>query len=138
MKQELKNTDIKKFLFAGNATLTIESSATGKHYTYKVKKHKEADIYFVSLLNGPSNESDYAYVGIIKNDKKVFTLTAKSRYTKDATSVKAFTYFFNLVKGNKSLNKLKVYHSGSCGRCGRKLTTPESIKRGLGPFCAKQ
>jgi hypothetical protein len=29
-----------------------------------------------------------------------------------------------------------VLHSGRCGRCGRTLTTPDSIERGLGPECA--
>lgn len=26
-------------------------------------------------------------------------------------------------------------HSGNCGFCGRKLTDPESVKRGIGPDC---
>ena len=32
---------------------------------------------------------------------------------------------------------VKVFHSGKCGKCGKKLTTPESIKSGLGPYCSK-
>ena len=33
---------------------------------------------------------------------------------------------------------LTVFHDGKCGRCGRKLTVPESIQSGLGPVCAGQ
>ena len=31
---------------------------------------------------------------------------------------------------------VEVWHEGICGRCGRKLTVPESVERGLGPECA--
>jgi hypothetical protein len=30
---------------------------------------------------------------------------------------------------------LEVWHEGRCGACGRRLTVPESIERGLGPEC---
>lgn len=36
------------------------------------------------------------------------------------------------------LGKVEVWHEGSCGRCGRKLTVPESIANGLGPECAEK
>ena len=35
------------------------------------------------------------------------------------------------------LSRADVYHSGTCSRCGRVLTTPESIRSGLGPVCAE-
>jgi len=46
----------------------------------------------------------------------------------------AFAFF--MAKMNK-LNKigLNFFHEGKCGKCGRKLTTPESIKNGFGPTC---
>jgi hypothetical protein len=31
--------------------------------------------------------------------------------------------------------KTAVWHEGVCGRCGAKLTNPDSIKQGLGPIC---
>ena len=31
-----------------------------------------------------------------------------------------------------------VYHVGKCGKCGKKLTTPESILTGLGPTCSNK
>jgi hypothetical protein len=30
-----------------------------------------------------------------------------------------------------------VWHEGSCARCGKKLTVPESIESGFGPECVK-
>ena len=31
---------------------------------------------------------------------------------------------------------MNFYHKGHCCVCGKTLTTPESIKNGIGPFCA--
>jgi hypothetical protein len=28
-----------------------------------------------------------------------------------------------------------IWHEGRCGRCGRRLTVPESIESGYGPEC---
>lgn len=134
--QNIEN--IKKFLFAGNATITLESKTSGKHLTFKVKASdsKSNPCYFVSLLTGSDNESNYTYLGTIFN-RKEFRITKKSKITDNALSFKSFNFFFNNVLSNRLNNNLSVYHSGICGRCGRKLTTPSSIEAGMGPECAK-
>lgn len=125
--------NIDNFILAGNATFTIESSKSGKRYTYKIRQCQDnKKLYFVSLLRGSDNTSDYNYLGIIINN--TFKLTKKSRVTFNTPSVKVFNFFFQ--KRNK-LEKvgINIYHEGKCGKCGRKLTTPQSIKLGLGPVC---
>ena len=137
-KQLTDINDIKKFVFGGNATVTLLSAKSEKHFTFKVKVAKKDDEtapFFVSVLSGADNYSNYSYVGVITGDKKEFKLTQKSKVGADAISYKAFKFFFvNLMKG-KIHSDLKVYHSGKCGRCGRKLTTPTSIERGMGDVC---
>ena len=131
--------DIKNFLFAGNATLTLESAKSGKHFTFKVKQAKKDDIespFFVSVLSGADNSSSFSYVGIIGSDRKTFKLTQKSKVSADAISYKAFNFFFSQLIEGKLNPDLNVFHSGKCGRCGKKLTTPDSIERGLGKTCA--
>lgn len=131
--------DIKNFIFGGNATITLESVKSNKHFTFKVriaKKDDDNSPFFVSLLTGADNYSNYSYIGIITSDKKSFKITQKSKVKSDTISFKAFNYFFTQLMKNKINPDLKIYHSGTCGRCGRKLTDPESIKRGLGPYCA--
>jgi Family of unknown function (DUF6011) len=60
----------------------------------------------------------------------------KSRVGREAPSAKAFDWAWRaLTKGTMPAN-LEVWHEGRCGRCGRKLTVPESIARGIGPECA--
>jgi hypothetical protein len=132
--------DAKQFALAGNATITLESLKSGVHFTFRVKQAKDQktneptpDVYFVSLLNGPDNESDYMYLGIIRRGQ--FGLTKGSRAGKEASSVKAFTYFWSLRDGAFP-DQLVVRHEGRCGRCNRTLTVPESIDLGIGPDCA--
>ena len=134
----------KDFVLAGKAIFTVENEKTGNRFTYKVKQAENKDdgpskVWFVSVLNGPDNGSNYAYIGtIFGNNFYVptldFRLTKKSTVTKDAQSFKVFSW---MLKHNLILPPfVKVHHEGRCGRCGRRLTVPESIKNGLGPECA--
>ena len=135
MKSQLKNIDdIKMYIYGGKAELTLQSSATQKHFTYLIKKSKNSELFFVSVLTG---ESTYTYLGCLVKDK--FNTTKKSKITENAQSYLAFQFFYtNLMnKNTKNLDKLIIFHSGRCSKCGKTLTTPESIKRGVGPYCAK-
>jgi hypothetical protein len=131
--------DARTFVRAGNAYLTLRSAKTGTRYTYRVRRKKEDDRapLFVSVLYGPNNETDYQYIGSVF-DGFTFRTTAASRLPSDATPVKAFGYFARALQHDQIPDNLEVWHEGRCGRCGRTLTVPESIKTGLGPECAKR
>src|SRR5690606_9525752 len=123
--------NVKSFLLAGKATLTIKSLQTGTHFTYKVKQSKDNNnIKFVSVLTGSDK---YEYIGYISYG--LFNYGVKSRIGKDAPSVKAFSFSFNRINLNQPHEMLEFYHNGHCGKCGRELTHPESIITGLGPIC---
>jgi hypothetical protein len=126
----------KDFVKAGKAIFTLENEATGNRFTYKVKKCNDKDIWFVSVLNGPDNYHNYMYLGtIFGND---FRSTAKARVSKDALSFKAFAWLNLYLNSDKDLPEgVHVHHEGRCGRCGKRLTVPESIKSGFGPECIK-
>jgi len=126
-----------EFMLAGNATFTIRSMKTGARYTYKVQQPKEGDTrWFVKLLTGPENTSDYKYLGMIDNADKKFRLTGKSTMKSDSLPVKAFDWFFSLLVKHIEPKNVEIWHAGRCGRCGRVLTVPESVELGLGPECA--
>ena len=134
--------DIKTYTLAGNATLTLTSQKTGARYTFRIGQAKDREtgerqpMWFVGLLTGPDNYADYTYMGIISGAQHMFRLTAKSRYAADSVPVKAFEFFWNRVVEEQMPPQMEIRHEGSCGRCGRKLTVPESIDRGIGPECA--
>lgn len=147
-------SEVWNFIFAGNATFTLVSVKTGVRFTYKMSKGDRKpgdikDIFFVSVLTGSDNESDYSYMGIVGSpvgtkryifdDKLVFKFTKNSKVTAEAPSAKAFVWFStNLIDNNELKPSLEVWHEGRCGRCGRKLTVPESIAQGIGPDCAER
>lgn len=120
-----------QFALAGNAVFTIVSLKTQARYTYRVRRAKDGkDIWFVSLLTGQNNESDYTYLGVIRNG--AFSLTAKSGMKADSLPVAAFAWFFRIAGQSAAV---EMWHAGRCGRCGHLLTTPESIAAGFGPVC---
>jgi hypothetical protein len=125
------------FFEAGKAIFTV-SNPIGDHYTYKITK-KEKGPFFVALLTGPDNTSDYTYLGIYHPGKRSITLTAKSKFTETSTPVRVIRWAIIMIKDGKGLPRgYTIRHEGRCCRCGRMLTTPESIERGIGPECMKK
>lgn len=133
----------KRFVLAGNAVFTA-TSVTGAHYTFKVKRvdpregsYYKTAAYFVSLLTGSSNMSDFTYMGQLAPNTGEVRLTKKSNYTKDSTPFKVVNYVFGLLWREMPLPAgYDLQHEGKCGRCGRRLTHPESITSGIGPECS--
>jgi len=129
----LKNEAVEKFMFAGKARITIQNIETGNRFTYQIKKLKDKDIWFISLLTGSNNDSDYSFFGTVFSDKMSCKHSKKSRIGIDASGVQAFGW---LIKHYKNLpDNVRVWHNGYCGRCGKTLTVPESIVSGFGPTC---
>lgn len=137
------------FMRAGKAIMTIESKETGKHFTYQFKtpKHDEEksddlkarkDLpVWVRVLRHGDNTGKYTFIGTIFGNTYYHSKT-KTSITEDATSVKAFKYWLKGLTTNNEemLNKIELYHEGICMKCGRKLTTPESVEEGIGPVCS--
>lgn len=128
----------KRFMFAGNSRVTLVSLKTGVRYTYKIQKADDKpDFFFVSLLTGSDNESDYSYIGLVQGH--TFRTTAKSKLGADSAPVAGFAWAMRgllLCAVPQIPRELQVWHEGRCGRCNRALTVPESIALGLGPECA--
>ena len=141
----------KQFLTAGNAIFTVKLSPEAAkaqnrtHFTFKIRQKVNDDntvVFFVSVLTGPDNTSDYTYLGILNVLMGQVRTTKKSCWNPE-------TYGFKLL--NRVLARIwtddskaitdagfEVYHEGRCGRCGRPLTVPQSIETGIGPDCAEK
>lgn len=128
---------MRTYALAGNSTFTLQGAR--ERFTYRVKKVPEGDgVFFVSVLSGPDNESAYQYAGLIRGE--TFGRTAKSRITSEAPSLRAFSWWWsNLAAGRGDrVSRVQFWHEGRCGRCGRTLTVPSSVARGIGPECASK
>ena len=144
---EIKHRVGQDFILAGKATFTL-SDPHGDHRTFRVVR-KEAgngypEAFFVSLLSGPDNESDYTYLGKLDPFTGQVVPTAKSGWTQ-------VTRPGHVVALNRVLARVwcddheaferagwTLRHAMKCGRCGRTLTHPDSIASGIGPECAKR
>lgn len=169
------------FLLAGDAIFTIVRPSRSilvrgvatedpeKRFTYRVQRAKGDEgtrPWFVKVLTGPNNLSDYQYLGTIflqDSGGVKYVHGRKSKVSDDAPSsrgiawlvghlndlveakrelAKADALFGNPVAESKikqveaKLAKMEYYHVGRCGRCARPLTVPESILNGIGPDCA--
>lgn len=134
---------IRKFALAGNARLTLVSERTGVRFTFKVRQalddrtQQPKEFWFVSLLNGSDNESDFAYLGTVDRDWN-YGHGRKSRIGPDAPSAKAFNWLWRHIRLGQMPKQTEVWHEGRCGRCARPLTVPASIETGFGPDCAEK
>jgi hypothetical protein len=134
---QIRGKQLREFVFAGNAIFTVMNTDTKNRFTLKVKKHKENDIFFVSVMTGSDNYTSYTFIGTYFPNKG-YKKSYKSKIGSDAMSAKMVQWFFNsFINNQKKYETIKVYHEDKCGRCGRKLTTPESVKSGFGPECIK-
>jgi hypothetical protein len=130
---------ILEFVLAGNAYLTLRSKKTGTRYTYRVSTPKGKDApHFVSVLYGADNVEDYVFIGTIF-DKKEFRPGRRSAIQETDPRVRAWRWMWSRVRVDAlAFEDIEVWHEGRCGRCGRMLTVPESIARGIGPECASK
>lgn len=127
----------RQFILAGNATFTLRSKKTGTRYTYRVRASQDKSVYFVALLTGNDNETDYQYFGYIRRGV-FFHGGRKARVGSDRPSVKGFAWTFRQLQAGHISEHLEIWHEGRCGRCGRLLTVPESIESGFGPECIQK
>lgn len=124
-----------RFMTAGNATVTLRSRKTGARFTYRIRTSDDERVRFVSIMTGVDNESSFQYLGYARVGQEVYFRGAKSRITETAPSARAFAWAWRQLQAGRLPEALEVWHEGRCGRCGRKLTVPESVRSGFGPEC---
>jgi hypothetical protein len=134
---------VQQFVLAGKSRFTIVSKQSGARFTFRVtaSQNPGSVTHFVSLLTGNDNESAYTYIGQVRANGR-FDHGRKSPIAATAASVKALSWFWTVVMEERENAvttipaKVEFWHEGRCCRCGRALTVPASIARGIGPECA--
>lgn len=132
MTMTMNAQQIKEFILAGNALFSFKSLRTGKHYTFKVVKVQPEQPHWpirwrVSVLSGRDNTRDYRFIGNIHIDGQF------SGTLHHTDSFMGFAWCWEHLE--RCGERFEFAHAGRCGRCGRLLTTPESVAAGIGPEC---
>lgn len=141
---------IRNFFLAGDATFTLVSKKTGARKTFRVEETPQdpqkaaatgrpitqSPGYFVRLLVGPENTSDYRYLGFLYEHDSVLRVKPNKQGWGDE-ACRAFEWLVNRINDRHDFSdEAEFWHEGRCARCGRPLTVPESIASGIGPVCA--
>jgi len=140
---------IRHFVLAGRALFTIVSKRTSERRTFRIRAGSPTAAYprpghFVDVLAGPDNERDYRYVGFMhEGDDGALRFKSRAETTESADQI--FQWFLGALnsahgvgpgaRGIAFTAQAEFWHAGRCGRCGRTLTTPESVASGIGPVC---
>lgn len=128
------------YLTAGHCKVTLKSRTSGVHFTYSItvnrdSKDRENPMYFVKVLT--QSDSVYRYIGYMFRTGNKLHFSNHDSVDRNSKSVIAINYLVSQVNANKLHKELEVLKSNSCCKCGRDLTTPESIAEGIGPECKK-
>lgn len=121
-----------EFLTAGRAIFTV-SNGRGDHYTFKLGRIRDNDSTLKAfVLKGSDNTRDYDFLCLVKAADLTLFKPVKRK------AVRVLAWALDVAKGIKSLPPgYTLEHAGRCGKCGRLLTEPESLKTGIGPACRK-
>jgi len=134
-----------------NGVYTMENEK-GEHRTFRIRTQPE-DANFapgeriVSLLTGPDNVYDYQGFGFLKADGSIILWKKYRNHTFEY--YRELLYTLSLYIEQSDIEEVeaeieyrgrsyKVMVSKRCIRCNRELTTPESIRAGIGPVCAEK
>jgi hypothetical protein len=132
-----------RFILAGNSEFILHSTKTNEDFKYKIKKkeslaNENSFVYFVSIIKG----HDSIYAGHLTFDESdntfKFKQGNKGQIQANDLTIRSLVFVLNKLIRNETVGNLEVFHVGKCGKCGKKLTTPESILTGLGPQCCKK
>jgi len=128
--------------WGGNATITLHNPATGNHVTLKVRQLKDREDRTKRL------PIFYLYVSILGDGEvgkrfaaTFFQTTLSYKLGRDVdpdgqlARITAWVHHALTNPGIFSRKGVAVMHEGTCCRCGRQLTHPESIETGFGPEC---
>lgn len=113
----------------------------GAHRTLRILTGKQghfgAGEQIISYLSGPDNTSSYTRFGFVKGAR---LQVWKKFYHEDGDTlaVKAARALVEGTVDAGEAGRAYAMTSGNCYCCGRLLTDPESIDRGIGPDCLKK
>lgn len=139
-----EDTRAGRMLAAGRVTLTVVSPKTGAHISIKLTaKFDNRDQVRgpKRWLSVPFAEATVVYVAVPRPDGWEDRVGAWNPGTKDFWADKnadparvfAFREAVRYLAGEPT--RCEVMEENRCGVCGRELTDPVSIQRGIGPEC---
>lgn len=134
---KLTGPDTLHFVQPGYYTIVFDEAADDR-ITLRVRDHwdeagKARGEMVVDYLSGPENTRDYTGFAFLTPHGRNAMWSIWKRYRDNGRLARALEV---LHKDPGEAGMAYALRSGNCYRCGRTLTVPASVHRGLGPVCA--
>lgn len=134
-----QDTRLGRMLTAGRLTVTMRSKRTGEHVTLTLEAMKKAERWQHATLS----EASHVFIKMGQGgygSSKVGTFYPATGKLYFDTPDKAwqFATLETLLSARVGVQETSTYElreADLCGKCGRELTDPVSIERGIGPTC---
>lgn len=135
--QLTNSQDILTYIHGGRGILTLEAPSGKSHTYYFTKPRNEEEFYGDIIFVYAKCNEHRRYVGMVSDD--VFKMTKSSSFLPDNEITKGAKFIVDMGRSQELVDRtpMKLYHMGVCCKCGRMLTDPVSIRRGIGPKCLK-
>ena len=122
-----------------NGCFTVSNKIKSTHKTVKihtVRRGKLEGKRIISLLVGSDNNNNYSGFGFVNDNG---TINIWNKYKNERVKTWLANFISKEFSGQKNENPdIELLVEKKCIRCNRRLTTPESIKSGIGPECIKR
>lgn len=136
------DTRLGRMLAAGRLTATMRSKASGNHITLTFQSKAKIDDRWQSV---PFYQATHVFIsqgGGGFNSVKVGTLYPKKGdlYLNAGFDTAPWLYAITHTllaaqTGDVDTEQYEIQEASRCGHCGKELTDPISIERGIGPTC---
>jgi len=122
-------------LITNGYTFTLYNEDTKKFVIFKSKKIKDKTIVWSKIVGCKYTKIAEIYYHnlIVIPEKPTSDIKMRKRY-----GVSMLVNFWNGITKWTPLGNITFWHACLCRRCGRLLTDPRSIERGIGPACEKK
>lgn len=120
-----------------NGTYTVVM-ADGRYRTLRLRDDFRDDgpegAQVVEFLSGPDNELDFTGCAFLEGARLRVWKRFRTGFQQDLEEIVRV-----LLEGDEGeARETYALRSGRCSACGRKLTVPASLHRGMGPDCAEK
>lgn len=122
--------DALRYVAGGRGGFTLTSVRTGRRYSYRMWRMRDGSVHVSVRLERVWRE-------VCRLDTAGHYRIARGALPREHEAARGFQWFWQVaLQSDAAFRQVTVTHDGRCGVCGRRLDTPESVARGLGPVCA--
>jgi hypothetical protein len=130
-----------RMLLAGSLIATVTSKRTGQHVTLRLKASRKDTSGGPTWPRVPFEDATHVFIDDYDGERVATFYPQKGKLWLEAGTTAAVqwtvVHLLRFLAGKDPAfeAQAELAEADLCGRCGRELTDPVSIERGLGPDC---